>query len=260
LGGEAFLRFAQEDLELDGISFRAGDRIIPSLVAANRDPAVFDNPDRFDIDRQPSRHLAFGYGQRHCLGSAMARVMLRDVFSILPARFPRLRMDASVEGIPWIVVLMDSVPESMPTHIMALSTRLGRLHDTLDAKAKNRTHPRGRRISAPASTVERRHSSVLSQNRSVRNRTHRAVGDYSPPFDPGASQENNVPSDWSPMPALPYMDGSRSGEAIATGTLCSSSRWGAGAASEQTANYRREPIFDKAGPDMMHCRPPAFAA
>jgi cytochrome P450 len=113
-GGEAFSRFAQEDLELGGMSFRAGDRIIPSLEAANHDPAVFDDPDRFDIERQPNRHLAFGYGQYHCLGSAMARVMLREVFSILPARFPRLRMDASLEEIPWIAVLMDAGPESLP--------------------------------------------------------------------------------------------------------------------------------------------------
>jgi cytochrome P450 len=113
-GGEAFPRFAQEDLELNGISFRAGDRIIPSLEAANHDPAVFDDPDRFDIARQPNRHLAFGFGQYHCLGSAMARVMLREVFSNLPTRFPRLRMEASLEEIPWITVLMDAGPESLP--------------------------------------------------------------------------------------------------------------------------------------------------
>lgn len=113
-GGEAFPRFAQEDLELDGISFRAGDRIIPSLEAANHDPTVFHDPDRFDIERQPNRHLAFGYGQYHCLGSAMARIMLREVFSTLPTRFPHLRMDASPEEIPWITVLMDAGPESLP--------------------------------------------------------------------------------------------------------------------------------------------------
>lgn len=113
-GGEAFPRFAQEDLELEGISFRAGDRIIPSLEAANHDPAVFDDPDRFDIERQPNRHLAFGYGQYHCLGSAMARAMLREVFTSLPRQFPRLRMDGTVEEIPWITVLMDAGPESLP--------------------------------------------------------------------------------------------------------------------------------------------------
>jgi cytochrome P450 len=113
-GGEAFPRFAQEDLELDGINFRAGDRIIPSLEAANHDPAVFDDPDHFDIERQPNRHLAFGYGQYHCLGSAMARVMLREVFLSLPTRFPHLRMDASLEAIPWMTVLMDAGPASLP--------------------------------------------------------------------------------------------------------------------------------------------------
>jgi cytochrome P450 len=113
-GGEAFPRFALEDLEVDGIGFRAGDRIVPSLEAANRDPAVFDDPDRFDIARQPNRHLAFGHGPHHCLGSSMARIMLREVFSTLPTRFPRLRMDASLDQIPWITVLMDAGPESLP--------------------------------------------------------------------------------------------------------------------------------------------------
>lgn len=113
-GGEAFPRFAHEDIELDGIRFHVGDRIIPSLEAANHDPAVFDDPDRFDIERQSNRHLAFGYGQHHCLGSAMARALLREVFSSLPTRFPRLRMDASLKEIPWITVLMDSGPESLP--------------------------------------------------------------------------------------------------------------------------------------------------
>lgn len=113
-GGDAFPRFAQEDLELDGLNFRVGDRIIPSLEAANHDPAIFDDPDRFDIDRQSNRHLAFGYGPYHCLGAAIARVMLREVFSNLPARFPRLRMVTSLEEIPWITVLMDAGPESLP--------------------------------------------------------------------------------------------------------------------------------------------------
>jgi cytochrome P450 len=113
-GGDAFPRFAQEDLELDGLNFRVGDQIIPSLEAANHDPAIFDEPDRFDIERQPNRHLAFGYGPYHCLGAAIARVMLREVFSNLPARFPRLRMDVSLEEIPWITVLMDAGPESLP--------------------------------------------------------------------------------------------------------------------------------------------------
>ena len=64
-----------QDLELDGLNFRAGDRIIPSLEAANHHPAVFDNPDRFDIERQPNRHRAFGYGSYHCLGAAIAGVI-----------------------------------------------------------------------------------------------------------------------------------------------------------------------------------------
>jgi cytochrome P450 len=63
-----------------------------ALAAVNRDPDRFEDPDRFDPDRAPHAHLAFGLGHKHCLGSALARAELRIAFGTLLARFPRLAL------------------------------------------------------------------------------------------------------------------------------------------------------------------------
>ena len=70
----SILRLAAEDMVLRGKQIRAGDRIQLMLGAANRDPDVFDDPDRFRIDRSPNRHLGFGYGLHFCVGAELARV------------------------------------------------------------------------------------------------------------------------------------------------------------------------------------------
>jgi cytochrome P450 len=63
------------------------------IGAANRDPAKFDNPDRFAIRRDPNDHLSFGEGIRFCLGAAPARLQTRVVVRAMLERFPRLRLD-----------------------------------------------------------------------------------------------------------------------------------------------------------------------
>jgi cytochrome P450 len=68
-------------------------------MAANRDPAVFDNPDTLDIRRDSRAHLAFGFGAHQCLGQSLARVELQVVFPRLFERFPELRLAASANGI-----------------------------------------------------------------------------------------------------------------------------------------------------------------
>lgn len=67
-------RLATRDLDIDGRSVTAGDQILLCLGAANRDPAVFDAPNDFDITRDPRRHLAFGHGMHGCLGGALAEL------------------------------------------------------------------------------------------------------------------------------------------------------------------------------------------
>ncbi|HNN95350.1 MAG TPA: cytochrome P450 [Pseudomonadota bacterium] len=83
------------DLEIGGRSIRAGELVVASFAAANRDPAIFCDPERFDITRRDTRHrhLSFGHGPHYCVGSALARMQAQIVFSTLLTRFPRLDID-----------------------------------------------------------------------------------------------------------------------------------------------------------------------
>jgi cytochrome P450 len=97
-------RYATEETELDGVRIAAGDLVRVSITAANRDPRVFSDPDRFDLDRRNSRrHLAFAQGPHVCLGIHLARLEARTALTQLLARFPRLRLDparpAEVTGL-----------------------------------------------------------------------------------------------------------------------------------------------------------------
>lgn len=80
------------DTELAGTALAAGDRIALIYPAANRDPAVFDDPDRFDISRDPNPHVAFGHGTHFCLGANLARIELRLLFEELTGRWTNLRV------------------------------------------------------------------------------------------------------------------------------------------------------------------------
>ena len=85
-------RFTRSDLELSGAFFPANFPIFVVLAAANRDPAQFPNPDRFDITRDPNDHLAFGEGIHFCIGSPLARMEARIAFGAMLERFPKLRL------------------------------------------------------------------------------------------------------------------------------------------------------------------------
>jgi cytochrome P450 PksS len=86
-------RIAREDLVLRGQTIRKGDLLYLSLAAANRDPEVFTEPNRFDVGRADNRHLAFGAGPHHCLGMTLARRELEVSLRRLVQRMPRLRLD-----------------------------------------------------------------------------------------------------------------------------------------------------------------------
>lgn len=87
-------RVAAAEVELGGSTIREGDRIRWFIAAANRDPSKFEDPDRFDIGRQPNPHLSFGSGIHYCLGVALARMEGQEVFRALAERFPRFELDA----------------------------------------------------------------------------------------------------------------------------------------------------------------------
>ncbi|HET8672465.1 MAG TPA: cytochrome P450 [Thermoleophilaceae bacterium] len=87
-------RYATRDLELGGAQIRRGDLVTISLAAANRDPAVFPDPDRFDVRRTNAvRHVAFAHGPHVCIGMHLARLEARIAIELLLARLPGLRLD-----------------------------------------------------------------------------------------------------------------------------------------------------------------------
>ena len=88
-------RVAREDLRLGGKATGEGELIYLSLGAANRDPEVFAEPDRFDVSRADNRHLAFGAGPHACLGMTLARRELEIALGRLVRRMPRLRSTRS---------------------------------------------------------------------------------------------------------------------------------------------------------------------
>jgi cytochrome P450 len=94
-------RVALEDVELCGAAIRKGDGVFALTPAANRDEAVFPDPDRFDIERDASQHVAFGFGLHQCLGQLLARIELQVVFVALFRRFPDLRLAAPTETLPF---------------------------------------------------------------------------------------------------------------------------------------------------------------
>jgi cytochrome P450 len=88
-------RIATEDVEVSGRVIAAGRPVIVFIGGANRDPAVFEQPDEFQIDRpDPGRHLAFSLGMHHCLGAALARLEGRIAIEELTRRYPALELAA----------------------------------------------------------------------------------------------------------------------------------------------------------------------
>jgi cytochrome P450 len=86
-----FRRTATADCELAGQHVSAGDKVVVSFTSANRDEAIFTEPDRFDIHRQPNPHLAFGHGPHFCLGAHLARLQISALFDEVLARTSSLR-------------------------------------------------------------------------------------------------------------------------------------------------------------------------
>lgn len=94
-------RVAAEDIEIGGHRIRAGEGILLAADVADRDEAVFEDPDRLDIERDARRHIAFGYGVHQCLGQPLARVELQVVWSTLFRRIPTLTSAAALADIPF---------------------------------------------------------------------------------------------------------------------------------------------------------------
>ncbi len=98
---EAGFRVAAADIELGGVTIKAGDGLIALSGAANRDEAAFPDPDTFDIRRVGRDHLAFGHGSHHCLGQNLARLELRIVLGTLLRRIPGMRLAVPFGKLPF---------------------------------------------------------------------------------------------------------------------------------------------------------------
>ena len=94
-------RYAAEDIKLHGTRIRRGELVIGALSSANRDPDKFSDPDALNLQRDPNRHLSFGYGSHYCLGASLARMEAQIAFKLLLARFPNLRLAVPASTLRW---------------------------------------------------------------------------------------------------------------------------------------------------------------
>ncbi|POX56511.1 cytochrome P450 [Streptomyces sp. Ru71] len=107
-------RFFDRDSDLHGTAIPAGDSVIVSLCAANRDPDRFPDPGTLDLDRDPNPHLAFGHGIHFCPGAALARAELRIALGTLLARLPGLRPAIADEDLAWIPAVLGRGTSRLP--------------------------------------------------------------------------------------------------------------------------------------------------
>ncbi|MGW9213401.1 cytochrome P450 family protein [Embleya sp. NPDC055664] len=107
-------RFLAADDDLHGTAVPAGDSVIVSLCAANRDPKRFPDPDILDFDRSPNPHLAFGHGIHFCPAAALARVELQVALGTLLARLPGLAPAVPVDDVEWIPAVLARGVDTLP--------------------------------------------------------------------------------------------------------------------------------------------------
>ncbi|MEV6134098.1 cytochrome P450 [Streptomyces violaceusniger] len=107
-------RFFDQDSDLHGTDVPAGDSVIISLCAANRDPRRFPDPDTLDLDRSPNPHLAFGHGIHFCPGATLARAELQIALGTLLARLPGAHLAIEDGDIEWIPAVLGRGTNHLP--------------------------------------------------------------------------------------------------------------------------------------------------
>jgi cytochrome P450 len=108
-------RFTTEPVTIgDTVIPGGGELVLVAMADANRDPARFPSPDRFDISRDARGHVAFGHGIHHCLGAPLARLEARIAIRTLLERCPHLALDIHPAAITWRPGLMIRGPLSLP--------------------------------------------------------------------------------------------------------------------------------------------------
>jgi cytochrome P450 len=107
------VRYAHKDVVAATVTIKGGDMVIFSKVAANHDPVVFEDPERFDVTRTPNPHIAFGHGSYFCPGAALARLEIGCLLRQLAPRFPNMRLavplNETPSNTPWLTARPSSV-------------------------------------------------------------------------------------------------------------------------------------------------------
>ena len=98
------------DTELQGCPMKEGDRVLLAWSSANRDPAVFEHPDEYDLDRELQQSLAFGFGPHFCLGAHLARAEMETALDVVLERLPNLSLAGEVRYIGTVL----RGPERLP--------------------------------------------------------------------------------------------------------------------------------------------------
>jgi cytochrome P450 len=111
-------RYAPESFEVGGVTIPAGEPVLVVTSSANRDPARFPDPDRLDVGRDASGHVAFGHGIHYCVGAPLARLEGEIAFGALLARFPGLSLAVEPAALRWR-------PSSLIHGLETLPVRLG---------------------------------------------------------------------------------------------------------------------------------------
>lgn len=105
-------KLAGSNLEIAGVNVSQWETLNIMLASANRDPAVYDNPDRLDITRRGAPHLSFGRGAHHCIGSSLAKLEAQVSLRMFAQRFPQMRL--ATDNVLWRSSHMNRGPEILP--------------------------------------------------------------------------------------------------------------------------------------------------
>ncbi|MFB9723255.1 cytochrome P450 family protein [Planobispora longispora] len=111
------LRFAADDIELDGITIRKGEPILINYTGVGRDPALHHDPDAFDVTRADKEHISFGYGPHYCLGAGIARLIGEIGLSTLFERFPDLSLAVPAEELQPLPTFIMNGHRSLPVRL-----------------------------------------------------------------------------------------------------------------------------------------------
>jgi hypothetical protein len=112
-----FRRFAREDMEIGGQRISAGDTVLLSIGAADRDPSAFPNANDLDFDRAQNKHLVFGRGPHACPGAELARIENGIALQQLFRRFPEISLAVPEDELPWRESTLIRLPLSLPVTI-----------------------------------------------------------------------------------------------------------------------------------------------